>query len=64
MTVLAHPTLLSRPTLADAVAKRAGGEWEIVRGLYCRLRPRATVSPLRRIWPYIFPTDPNGPEAA
>jgi hypothetical protein len=43
MTVLAHPTLVCKPVLADAIAARVGGEWEVC-GSYCRLRPRLSLT--------------------
>ena len=77
MTVLAHPTLLSRPTLANDLAKRLGGVWEVnyrPTGGFCRLVQEskvATLHPIRDFLPNLFqsfnnlnPTDPNGPRAA
>lgn len=68
MTLLLHPTLLSKPGLATAIANRLGGEWEVRRG-YCRFRPRqaATVHPLKRVRDLIPPflrPDPDDPRAA
>lgn len=80
MTVLAHPTLLSKPALANELAKRWGGVWEVnyrPTGGFCRLVQESKVSTLRAVrdWlphiPPLFsdsalnnPTDPNGPRAA
>lgn len=67
MTVLLHPTLAAKPTLADALARRLNGEWEVCGG-FCRLRPRSTSRTLRLVREWLpnfnpFPRD-DGPRAA
>ena len=77
MTVLAHPTLLSRPTLANDLAKRLGGVWEVnyrPTGGFCRLvkveamqhkvADLAAARILHNIFGALNLTDPNGPRAA
>ena len=52
VTVLAHPTLLSKPTLANDLAKRLGGVWEVNHrptGGFCRLVQESKVATLRPV---------------
>lgn len=62
---LREPSFMRR--LADALARRLNGEWEVC-GTFCRLRPHSTSRTLRLVREWLpnlnpFPRD-DGPRAA